>query len=97
MLVDRDVADEEHFRRLDWLNGGNIYIILIETELESKVLPIIKSIFSSLEVYMPELKIIGGQYCFDLRVLLDCLVLFLQPLGHSCRHLSLCNIINYNN
>ena len=62
----------------------NSYIILIETELESKIFSIIKSIFSTLEVHMPEFKVIGGKYCLDLRILLDGLELLLQPFCHSC-------------
>ena len=70
-----------------WAALRHIYVVLIETKLQSKVLSIVKSIFGSLEVHVPQLQVIRGQHRLHLRILLDRLELLLEPLGHAGRHL----------
>ena len=69
---------------IQWAELRKLYVVLIETKLQSKIFSIVKSIFGALEVNMPELEVVGGERCLDFRIFLDGLELFLQPFCHSC-------------
>ena len=62
---------------------------MIETQLQPEAFALVQGVFGSLEIHVPELEVVGGKDRFDFWVFLDGFELLLQPLRHSCRHLTL--------
>jgi hypothetical protein len=70
MLMYWNMANEDDLWRLDGLNRGHMYVLVVESKLKGEALPLVEGALRALEVYMPEGEVIIGQDGFQLLVIL---------------------------